>query len=148
LLLFVWFGVFVLFCWRLRYVSQRGVYSDSTVARLFGPVIERYRSPVWWWEVVIIARGIAMGSVIAFIPYWESFWQPLAFFMVVQSSAFLQTNIQPYKNRSDNMADLASLYLLLITFFAALLRLPNDTLYAWALCALHILYIGVMLYQV
>ncbi len=148
-LLSLW-GVMVplVFAWRLRYVSVRGLYADSTVVWTFGPLFERYKATVWWWEFIVILRGLAMACVISFISYWEQYWQPLAFFVIVQSSALAQSNVQPYVLAIDNTSDLVSLYLLLITFFSALLQLPNDSLYSWILLVLQIGYVCVMLCQV
>ena len=64
---------------------------------------------------------------------------------VCQSAALAQQWVRPYVQRVDNLCDLCSLYLLLITFFSAVLDITNHNSYAWLLLLSHLSFVAFML---
>lgn len=84
----------------------------------FQPLTVVYVPERSWWFVIMALRRFLLVVVVAFTPY-DSPVLPLLLFAVIQGSAVLQHRWQPYGSPTDNIAELLSLYLLLINYFSS-----------------------------
>jgi hypothetical protein len=87
---------------------------------LCSDLLEPYSPRYWYWEQVLLARRLALVAAVTIIPS-SSLYLPLALFSLVQLAALLQHWSHPFSHATLNVGELASLYLLLLTYISALI---------------------------
>jgi Leucine-rich repeat (LRR) protein len=99
--------------------NVRAREADTRVWPLLGQLVTPYRPQFWLWEVAVLARRLGLVIVLAVVPAY-SVYLPLVLFSLIQLSALAQHLVAPYVSVWNQRAELASLYLLLVTYFTAL----------------------------
>jgi len=77
-----------------------------------------YRPSYWYYEQVLLARRLLLACVVSVVPV-GSLYVPLLLLSLIQLSALLQHWARPFRSEWLNRAELASLYLLLLNYIAA-----------------------------
>jgi hypothetical protein len=115
--------------WLLHRTHSRRVDSnDSSVLSLsfVSDLLQPYSSRWWFFEQVLLLRRLLLVACVCFVQAY-SLYTPLLLLTLIQLSALLQQYAQPYRSRWLNHGELASLFLLLITYLSALVLQSSNS---------------------
>ncbi len=96
-------------------VSPSALHAWSLASSLLSP----YHASCWYFDQLLLARRLLLVLILLLVPS-GSLYLPLLLLSVIQLSAMLQHRMQPYSSRWLNIAELCSLYLLLLTYMTVL----------------------------
>jgi len=98
-----------------RLHSTAGASSAWSLSR---EQLSPYRPSFWYYEQVLLARRLLLACVVSVVPS-GSLYVPLLLLSLIQLAALLQHWAKPFRSEWLNRAELASLYLLLLNYIAA-----------------------------
>jgi hypothetical protein len=81
-------------------------------------LLQPFKPQWWWWEQLLLARRLTLCAIVAIIP-GDSVFLPLCLVLLFEFSALVQHYAQPYRHTALNVAELASLYLLLLNYISS-----------------------------
>lgn len=99
-----------------RYRTQ---LDDPQIAAMIGFVYQSYRTPSYWWEAVNVVRRVILAALLAIVPFTRPEVAVLLVLGVLQLCIILQHAFHPFHTKLENRLELASLYVLLISFVGA-----------------------------
>eukprot|EP00002_Diphylleia_rotans_P022909 TRINITY_DN449_c0_g2_i2.p1 TRINITY_DN449_c0_g2~~TRINITY_DN449_c0_g2_i2.p1 ORF type:complete len:1361 (+),score=255.84 TRINITY_DN449_c0_g2_i2:49-4131(+) len=95
--------------------------SNTSHEKRIGFLYLSYTEERYYWELVVISRRLAFSFVTSVIPYTQPSILYFALVVVIQMSIWLQHKFQPYREKTHNRMELASLYVIFASFFLSLL---------------------------
>jgi hypothetical protein len=120
----VWFVVYpLLSAWtsfRMRKSMQGSALTQGTPSPAAATLLGAYVSRVWYWEQILLARRYLLILCVCLVPT-DSVYLPMAFLALVQASLLLEHYGLPYRSAWMHLAELLSLYLLLINYLSAVI---------------------------
>lgn len=135
------FGIplaFVIIAWKLRGASQ-----TLRVKQYFGSLFENFTSNCFWWEIVSILKKLAIALVLRAIPATSALQSALTT-SIIAGYMVIQVSLQPWRRRTENIADTISSTLLILALIAArsgahLSDSPAVVYYSMALSSIFVL---------
>jgi hypothetical protein len=100
-------------------VRNRGMLEDPRMATALGFLYASYQPRCFYWETVNITRRAVLALVLAFVPFNSPQVSVLVVLAVLQICIVLQQTYAPFVTKLENRLELASLYVLLISFIGA-----------------------------
>jgi hypothetical protein len=104
--------LFVLLAWRIRNTVQ-----SSSTSAYYGSIFSRYRTRVYWWEIVLTIRKLAIAVSLRALASGNAFRAGSVVIFISVVHVF-QINLQPWKRKAENVAESISAFLLLATVVA------------------------------
>lgn len=115
-----------------------------------GPFRDKCKS----FECVLVVRNFIVAFLVCFVPF-ASVLLPLILVAFLQANALLHHLIHPYESDFDNYAQLASLYLLLISYLSGILIFFAEShastiavAWTWVVLMANIIFIAVLVWSI
>ena len=102
--------------WRYRAEIPRNRNDGSFLFAGVFPSLNGFKPHRRWWLLVLLLRRLLLATTIAIVPYYSALL-PLLIVLLLQLSAVAQQFVRPFVQYSSNLVELASLYLLLVSYF-------------------------------
>ena len=105
-------------CLGLVYKNRRDL-EEPNVATMLGFIYQSYRSECYYWELINVLRRVLLAALLAVVPFTHPEYSVLLVLAALQLSLILQHAYAPFHSKLENRLELASLYVLLISFVGA-----------------------------
>ena len=101
--------------------AVRGSLEDDTVRQRYGFLYSSYHTRVYFWEIVIMVRKVALTTVAVALAPAGLDVQVIVAVTILFSSALLHTSVKPYRMPVLNQCELLSLVVAFMTLVGGLL---------------------------
>eukprot|EP01122_Echinamoeba_exundans_P008934 TRINITY_DN3046_c0_g2_i1.p1 TRINITY_DN3046_c0_g2~~TRINITY_DN3046_c0_g2_i1.p1 ORF type:complete len:1343 (-),score=290.98 TRINITY_DN3046_c0_g2_i1:276-4268(-) len=120
-------GIPALFFALLYKYRTRIQEKDWEVRYKIGFLYETYRHPVFWFEMVWLARRVLLSISISLIPNTTTF-RTAAIVLLLLASLFIQRNFMPFNSSLANWLEVGSITIILYSYIVGgqLNKLPGD----------------------
>jgi hypothetical protein len=120
-------GIPALFFAMLYKYRTRIQDKDWEVRYKIGFLYETYRHPVFWFEMIWLARRVLLSISISLIPNTTTF-RTAAIVLLLLASLFIQRNFMPFNSSLANWLEVASITIILYSYIVGgqLNKLPGD----------------------
>eukprot|EP00698_Gefionella_okellyi_P013517 TRINITY_DN3707_c0_g1_i1.p1 TRINITY_DN3707_c0_g1~~TRINITY_DN3707_c0_g1_i1.p1 ORF type:complete len:716 (+),score=169.37 TRINITY_DN3707_c0_g1_i1:918-3065(+) len=122
----------------LMLVKTKRDHGHESIKAMLGFVSGCYGPKYFWWEGLILVRRVLLALSVVVMPFEDPSLVALAVMVVLQVAILLQHLATPYRTRIENRLELASLYVLYVSFITAFVMragVDNNVLhtYNWLL---------------
>ena len=128
---------FLVLCWKIR-----GRFNSPSIQIYFGSLFETYNPRCFWWEIVNTLKKLSIALSLRSFPDSDAAQAALVA-TILLGTLVIQTSINPWRRKSENIADVVSSVILcgalLATRPGQLKDLTNVIWYIFALSVLFIL---------